>query len=234
MSDMPDDDKIDTSDIPEADEAFFKSARLRQRVAIPERMRHLKVDPRGYAVPFGVMHDANGVPHFAVNDEQERQRSIRDDLCSICGKKLFRGRWFVGGARSAFDPHGAYIDMPMHDECAHYALQVCPYLAAPRYSGEIGPKKWDAAPKTGTFINVDPTMIPGRPPLFVAVMAIGQRMVDGSAVQNYVVPTRPYRRIEFWQHGVELPPSDGYALAAEATGFSQIDLMRSVGKVVRS
>src|SRR6478672_2277487 len=105
---------------------------------IPERMLHLKIDERGYAIPWGVVVDDNGTAHFAINDHVVRRRSITEDLCGLCGHKLFRGRWFVGGSKSAFHEHGAFIDPPMHSECAHYALQVCPYLAAPRYTREIG------------------------------------------------------------------------------------------------
>jgi hypothetical protein len=190
------------------------------RANIPDRMKHLAVDARGYAVPFGVVRDADGLPHFGVNDEYERQRSIRRDLCSVCGKENLRGRWFVGGPRSAFDPQGAYIDMPMHDECAHYALRVCPYLAAPRYTGEIAGKKFAAARTEDVVMTVDPTTIPGRPPLFVAVMAVGQRMTGGPLDhQNYVVPARPYRKIEFWCHGGRVDETEGWARAADECGY---------------
>ena len=99
-------------------------------IPIPERMRHLKVY-RGYAVPWGVLIDADGTPQFAINMEEARDLMIHADLCGICGKPLFRGRWFVGGPASALHPRGAYIDMPIHNECKDYALQACPYLAAP-------------------------------------------------------------------------------------------------------
>lgn len=187
-------------------------------VPIPERMAHLKVDKRGYAIPYGVVIDDDGTPHFAINDHIIREQSIARDLCSICGHKLFRGRWFVGGSKSAFHEHGAYIDPPMHRECAHYALQVCPYLAAPKYAREIGFTKAKAA---GAALGrhamfVDPTMIPGRPEaeVFVALMTTGQKHDRES---GYLIPRRPYLKVEFWLHGEQISVEEGKRLIAAAT-----------------
>jgi hypothetical protein len=196
---------------------------MNARATIPDRMRHLDMDARGYAIPFGVLRDADGTPQFAVNNEHERERSIRNDLCSICGTKLLRGRWFVGGPRSAFDSDGAYIDMPMHDECAHYALKVCPYLAAPHYGREVGGTK-AAQMLRKPLILIDRTMIADRPPLFVAVMAVGQRMTQGNSFGSYVIPARPHRKVEYWQTGRQLPDAEGAPIAAEACGFAVANL----------
>ena len=171
-------------------------------IPIPERMRHLNVY-RGYAVPWGVLV-ADGVVHFAINREEIRDRMISEDRCSICGTKLLRGRWFVGGPGSAFHPRGAYIDMPMHSECKDYSLTACPYLAAPHYGKEIGPTK--AQQINGPLVLVDATTIPDRPSLFVAVFATGQRMTAGSPFQRHVVPKRPFLKTEFWRHGARLDP----------------------------
>jgi hypothetical protein len=180
-------------------------------VPIPEIMRHLPLDARGYPIFFGAYVDQDGIPHFTTNDEAKRAAMIAHDLCSICGKKLLRGRWFVGGPQSAFHERGCYIDMPTHDECVHYALQVCPYLAAPRFSKSIAETK--AGQISNAVVMVDPTMIDGRPPLFVAVMAVGQKMVGDNGFQSYVKPSRPYRKVEFWRHGSQLSADEGKALS---------------------
>src|SRR5215472_13925800 len=96
---------------------------------VPSRMAHLPLDPRGYPIPANVYRDAQGRPHFTINDDRKRLEQLRRDACPICDQSLYIGRWFVGGPLSAFHPNGAYIDLPMHHECATYALQVCPYLA---------------------------------------------------------------------------------------------------------
>ncbi|MCV9964336.1 hypothetical protein OIU34_20830 [Pararhizobium sp. BT-229] len=106
-------------------------------VSIPERMRALPIDPRGYPVPVNVTRDRHGKPNFATNDETVRQTLFREDRCGICGEKLLRGRWSIGGPGSALHPDGAFLDPPMHYECAQYAVQVCPYLAMPTYSKSV-------------------------------------------------------------------------------------------------
>lgn len=179
---------------------------------IPDRMKHLPLDPRGYPIFYGAFIDADGTPHFTINDEYKRCLMVQEDRCSICGQKNLRGRWFVGGPTSAFHERGCYLDMPMHDECVHYALTVCPYLAAPNWAKEVGTAKAKQV-KAGVIL-IDETMIDGRPPVFVAVMAVGQKMV-GEETARYVKPSKPYRKIEYWQHGQRLPDDVGERLAQE-------------------
>lgn len=181
-------------------------------VPVPPRMAALPRDARGFPIPHIVFRDTDGRPHFTVNHEPLRQEAITRGLCSICGQPLFRGRWFVGGPLSAFDEHGAYLDPPMHEECVAYALQVCPYLASRKYNSRIDGMTLDPD-KAGeaTMIGLDSTMIPERPDLFVAVMAIGQRLIRPSEVQLYIKPRRPYRRVEYWRAGQRLPREEGEA-----------------------
>jgi len=175
----------------------------RLQVPIPERMLRLDRDARGYPIPVSVFRDSTGRPHFTINDETTRQRVIARDACPICGQKLLRGRWFVGGPASAFHARGAYIDPPIHDECAHYALQVCPYLAAPNYDKRIEDR---TLPEGETRLLIDNTMMPERPGTFVAVMVTRQDKVSDDILNlvKYLRPRRPYRRIEFWRHGVHI------------------------------
>lgn len=171
-------------------------------VPIPDRMKALPFDRRGLPVPVTVYVDHDGKPHFTINDEAKRQHMIMDDRCSICGGKLLRGRWFVGGPMSAFDPEGAYIDPPMHHECAHYALRVCPYLAAPSYSKRVDDRT--LGKERDDLILIDPTMIAERPEYFVAVLARGQDLViyeKPVLMVRYIKPRRPYIRVEHWRHG---------------------------------
>lgn len=174
-------------------------------IPIPLCMRHLPLDPRGYPIPYVVLRDANGGAHFTVNDDRLTERCRRLDLCPICGDKLFRGRWFVGGPASAFDPNGAYLDTGMHDECAHYALRACPYLAAPKYSRRLegATLKGKELPSEVPNVFIDGTVDPERPKFFVAVMAIGQTWSQNGP-WFYAKPKRPYRKVEFWRHGLQI------------------------------
>jgi hypothetical protein len=186
-------------------------------IPIPPRMAHLRVE-RGMAVPYNVVIGKDGTVHFAINDERLRRLSIRRNVCSICGKTLFRGRWLVGGPLAAFHPDGAFIDPPMHSECAHYALQVCPYLAAPRYAGEVGLKKAAAhkANLPDQMIVVDSIMHPGRPAgdIFVALMTT-RKITVFEATWN-MKPKRPYDVVEYWRHGKQITKHEGERIVDEA------------------
>lgn len=177
---------------------------------LPREMERLPKDRRGYPIPVLVLRDTDGRPHFTINDERTRHRLLHEDRCGICGGKLLRGRWFVGGPASALDPKGAYFDPPMHRGCAVYALQVCPWLAAPHYERTIEARTLnpDKMP-TGMVGLIDRTQIPDRPVLFVAVMAIGTltNREDGPLIE-YIRPKRPYRAVEFWRAGQRLPEDD--------------------------
>lgn len=183
-------------------------------IPVPPRMQHLDRDRRGIPIPWGVFRDSDGDPHFTINDESKRHRMMAEGLCSICGAKLPRGHWFVGGPLSAYHPDGCYIDPPMHKECMVYALRVCPYLAAPRYERRIDDRTLKA--KGGrTLLMLDPTMIPERPALFVGVLSAGVSMWR-AGMQTYLRPKLPYISVEYWQRGSRLPQADGEALVEAA------------------
>jgi hypothetical protein len=158
-------------------------------------------------------------PLFSVNDGDKMNSALLDDCCPVCGDKLLRGRWFVGGPRSAFDPAGCYFDAPMHGECKDYSMQVCPWLAAPKYLKIVGPKKAEAA----NLQAIDHTSIPGRPDPFVAVLARGQTILHPETVTSpfLVRPLRPYIRVEYWRHGKLLDPGEGFREAMQKVSAAE-------------
>jgi hypothetical protein len=167
-------------------------------IKVPDQMKHLERDERGYPIPYIVLRDNDNKPHFTINDIRKVERCKTADVCAICGKGLFRGRWFVGGPGSALHPNGAYIDPPLHHECMQFALQTCPYLISAKYTKRIDGKTLDPAKADGIIGLLDTTMDPSRPQIFVGVMAIGQTYT----ARGYIVPNRPYRKMEFWRNGV--------------------------------
>lgn len=192
-------------------------------VPVPDLMRYLPRDTRGYPIPVMVQRDSQGKPHFTVNDENLRRQCIKEDLCSICGNKLLRGRWFIGGPLSAFHPNGSYLDPPLHKECAHYALQVCPWLAVQRYNSRIEAGTMSAEEQVKAMVTIDYTMIPGHPPVFVAVMATKQK-TSMQGGQLYLKPRRPYAQVEYWRNGVQLPGQEGAAIVHAALAESLPEL----------
>lgn len=176
-------------------------------IEIPKRMRKLDRDRRGYPIPVTVLIDSTGKPHFTVHDHAARVRALKADQCAICGRKLQAERWFVGGAKSAFSILGAYYDPPMHAECCRYALQVCPYLAAPTYARRIDEKSIKT-PEPGLVIVAEKAVIDARPLVFVAVATTGQTVTN----DNLIIPKTPYTKIEYWLHGTQLSQAEGEAM----------------------
>lgn len=187
-----------------------------KNVPLPRRMQILQKDPRGYPIPFIVLRDSDGRPHFTINDDQKVEWALRRHLCGICGQKLYPKRqWLVGGPLSAFHDHGAYIDGPLHRECAEYALQVCPFLAAPNYSRRIDGKTLDPKKTDPRLILMDTTMIPERPPLYV-LAATTEVTAKYNGVVRYLFPKRPWKEVHFWRNGVQLTAGEGQQLSAQA------------------
>lgn len=200
-----------------------------ERVPIPARMIGLERDKRGYPIPVIVSRDKDGAPLFTVNERETQHICIQKKVCPICGQRLDKALWFVGGPLSAFHVQGGYMDSAMHYECMNYALQVCPYMAMPNYrAGEIaGPKMARLQEKVaGGLVLHDPTMLPGKPPITVAVMAYGQSISKSITIRGGLVisPLRPYHSVEFWRDGVKLDFKEGYQFIAAKLDYKGIRL----------
>lgn len=188
-------------------------------------MRALQRDARGYPIPFIVLRDPAGKPYFAVNRQERVARTIREKRCPICGNRLARVFWFVGGPQSAFSEHGAYVDTPMHQDCMEYALRVCPYLAMPGYMGSVVDSASLAVSKAVPGIGlIDHTMIPGRPQVFVAVAAREYELSQGPAGSHYLRPARPHLAYQFWRYGARIDPAEAVRLIQENYSPAKLDI----------
>lgn len=184
-------------------------------VKMPPRIARLKRDKRGYPVPWNVLIGTDGEPIFTANDSTKHYTALAYRLCPICGEQLGKYLWFVGGPQSAFDPNGWYFDLPAHKECAEYALQVCPHLAAKKYLRRLD--IIDPSKVPGVAF-VDLTIDPDRPVLFVAIGAtqvmVGER---GGGMLPLVRPVPPFQ-IQYWKEGVRLTEEEGVRLVREVFG----------------
>lgn len=193
---------------------------LVERTPIPHRMRTLPLDPRGYPIPYIVFRDRNGDPHFTINDGRVRLRCLLQRRCGICGKKINGPVWFVGGPLSAFHPHGAYAEGPLHENCAEYALKVCPWLAVSCYMGRIDASTLytrEGEDRSGGQLFTDPTQIPDRPLCFVAISTSSYKLSPHSGASGpNVIPGRPFVDARYWRNGAQLSEAEGEALAMEA------------------
>lgn len=201
---------------------------------IPECLAGLKRDRRGYPIPVTAMVDREGRPHFTITDQAKRHQMIKEDRCHLSGRKLFRGRWFIGGPMAAFHPQGAFLDGPMLDEASLFAVRTCPFIAAPKYSRRIDDltaKNAATGPDT-LVIRMHEEVTKDRPPLFARVMTIGQKLAPSSDGDVVFVPKKPYRRVEFWQNGKKLDFEEGLALAVETSNgeLTERDIRTACGR----
>jgi len=100
---------------------------------LPDRMKSLRVDERGYPVPWFVVwvDGPDGkVPEFRAMDVDKWVRAVKLRLCWVCGSAL--GRWlaFVLGPMCAVTRTTS--EPPCHRECAEWSARNCPFLSDPR------------------------------------------------------------------------------------------------------
>ena len=194
-------------------------------VPIPPDLQHNDRDRRGLPIPFVVYRDVKGAPHFSVNDTSVVDDVLEKKLCGLCGKPLLPGQiWLVGGPGSSFLEDGMYIDPFMHEDCGRYAMQVCPFIAAPSYSRVEGRTLKAQNVHAGVQLH-DNQIAPPRPLFFAFARTSSFSLVDpqdGSG-QKYILPERPWSRVEFWQNGK--PITQGEALSiAQANGIDLSEL----------
>lgn len=181
-------------------------------------MEKLKKDARGLPVPYIVLWDG-GKPLFTVNDLRLQLNCVLKGICPICGDKLGEVFWFVGGPLSAFHPNGWYNDSACHKECLDYALVVCPYLSMPKYLHRIDAAA--ASLEAKAHLLLDPTMLPDRPEIFVAVgatqQAIKPNISDEQGFLGLLIrPLKPWTAVEFWKHGERIPSDEGYKVVTRS------------------
>lgn len=95
-------------------------------IEIPKELAHLKLDERGYPIPYFVRMD-NGKPNFRLQDTARRDDCIDHRKCHICGKKLPKDYCYnITGPQGLKNKVSS--DAFMHRGCAEFALRACPHI----------------------------------------------------------------------------------------------------------
>ena len=174
----------------------MKTWRDLKSIAIPHDLESRPRDARGYPIPVAVVIDANGKPDFRVTDQTMWVRLLRERRCHMCGGPLQRSLTFVGGPASMRSR--CFTDGPMHDECAQYALQVCPFLAAPSFAYAR------ASPKVeGREIVVNEAMSTERPAYFGHGYTTAYR-VGVHPTAGLLIQADSWFGVDWWKDGVRL------------------------------
>jgi hypothetical protein len=121
---------------------------------LPLNMRSLRIDSRGYPVPFFVEW-INGVPDFRVTSHGTMHRCVLLKLCWICGKPIGnRLKAFVIGPMCAINRISS--EPPSHVECAEYAVQACPFMVLPKMRRREGGLPSNMEPPPGILFERNP------------------------------------------------------------------------------
>jgi hypothetical protein len=185
----------------------FNERDLVKDVPIPFNLSKNDRDRRGLPIPFIVYRDTMGVPHFTIDDVGKLDMVLSKKLCGLCGKPLKLGQmWLIGGPASSFLEDGMFTTPHAHEECARYAVQVCPFIAAPIYSKFIEAKTLKAEAVHGMARVHNDQIAPPRPLFFVLARTSGIKLIDSDngSGKKYILPRRPWKEIEFWENGEKI------------------------------
>lgn len=111
---------------------------------LPDRMKHLPVDERGYPI-IATIPQTGGAVDFGIISEERKLVLAAYDLCGVCATPFAEDdlRWQavfpahpVYGAPAEVNPPDLadgliYVEAPSHRICVLYAAQVCPFVASP-------------------------------------------------------------------------------------------------------
>jgi hypothetical protein len=121
---------------------------------MPDRMTSLRLDPRGYPIPWFVGPGMDGKPDFRVVRPNGPAIAHTRQLCWICGKP--RGKYFafVIGPMCAVNRVSA--EPPSHLSCAKFAATACPFLTRPMAKRNERGLPEETRPTGGVMIERNP------------------------------------------------------------------------------
>lgn len=126
---------------------------------LPPRMRKLRIDARGYPVPWFVAWVSNpeggpDVPEFRAMDGRKFRDAVKNKLCWVCGEPL--GRWLAFPIGPMCAITRTISEPPSHLECAEWSVRNCPFLSNPKMVRRDDNMPSDAEEAAGCPINRNP------------------------------------------------------------------------------
>jgi hypothetical protein len=157
---------------------------------LPERMRHLRIDDRGWPVPWFVPW-VNGQPEFRAMHAEKRIKAIKDGRCWVCGGSLYRlEKAFVIGPMCGINRTTA--EPPCHLECARWSAENCPFLT----QREIR-RREDEFTKSCAFPGIGLKRNPG----VVLVWMCCEFKIFSDEKGDFLLNIGPPCGLEFFSHG---------------------------------
>lgn len=156
---------------------------------LPDRMKRLPLDHRGYPVPKFVEW-IDGKPDFRVMSPKHLVKCISRKLCWVCGEPMGRFMCFIIGPMCSVNRVSA--EPPSHLECARFSVKVCPFLSVPhRRRNDVD------MPEGGHVAGVMIAHNPGATLLWITERYKTFRDGNGGILFNI---GEPYA-IEWWSRG---------------------------------
>lgn len=156
-------------------------------IETPARIAALPKDERGYPIFFTVLV-RDGKANFRAQDPEKWELGVRESLCGICGSKLGKKIAFVGGPLSIKSRY--FTDLPMHESCAVYAMQACPFIAMPKFT---------YLSEYGADLAVNPLVSDKRPDCFG--IGITSKMKVVQLHGQTVIKAGAFSRVQYWKDG---------------------------------
>jgi hypothetical protein len=98
---------------------------MKFNIEIPDRLKNLKLDDRGFPIPFFVAW-VDGKPDFRLLDPDKQRMCAEQHKCAICGTRMRDVYYFLGGPLTCKNQYST--DPAMHRECAEFSLRACPHM----------------------------------------------------------------------------------------------------------
>lgn len=120
---------------------------------MPDRMKLLKRDERGFPVPWFV-HWEDDKPDFRVISPGKLGMAYRNGRCWLCGGQMGMHRIYVIGPMCVINR--VTSEPASHRDCAEFAAQACPFLTKPRMRRNEKDLPEERAPAPGIPLDRNP------------------------------------------------------------------------------
>lgn len=183
-------------------------------VALPEAIAALPKTAQGYPIPFTAYRDPEtGAPDFRVLDVEKQLYCASARRCGICGRPLDYWAAALGGI--LVQENRVISDPFMHEACAEYSAQVCPYLARENahWSNRPIPER-----QPGHALIVDDDGMYPRQAVMLMLFANTWQVIPAHGSGTYYLQVARWHpdKTRYFANGLEVTKQQADALMLEA------------------
>lgn len=165
-----------------------------QEIEMPARIARLPRTANGYPIPYFVAY-INGKPDMKILDAHKQLTCIQYRRCGICGESIGGEVAFISGPIGI--ANCVVTDPGMHEECAEYAIRVCPFMARPNAKRAADFTYPEGSAKSPGALEERPD----RTGIAISRAYAGRNAGDGSVLIKFYPPSR----VRWFVDGAEVP-----------------------------